>query len=338
MRSPAPAAERLAVRKSRMRARLVVVALLLLGAVATALWRVEPWSGHVIEYPMLGKTDIPTAVAVAPDGAIWFTIELSSAIGVLRNGRIERLPKQTPNLEPLGLAVDVQGAAWYTDGPARAISRIAPNGTIRSFPLSTPIARLGRLAIAADGAVWFADATALSITRLRDGVFTRHDVGAFRASPFAVAVDANGAVWATLLEANKLLRVSPDGRLTSFDVPTPVSGLGDVAVDASGAVWFIEGRANRIGYFSAGRFSEFPVPTPSAGLTALAVAPDGSVWFSELRGQKLGRLSAGRIVEFRLPRADVRPFGVAVDAANNVWYTDLGGRLGMLAAARAKAR
>src|SRR5439155_16418446 len=135
-----------------------------------------PWSGvHVIEYPMLTKTDIPTAVAAAPGGAVWFTIELSDSIGVLRNGRIERFRKGPQNLEPLGLAVDAQGAAWYTDVAARAISRIAPDGTITSFALGTPVARLGRLAVAPDGGVWFTDATTLSITRLKDGVFMRHD-------------------------------------------------------------------------------------------------------------------------------------------------------------------
>ena len=47
---------------------------------------------------MLVKTDIPTAVAAAPDGGVWFTIEFSDAIAVFRNGKIERFPKGTQNL------------------------------------------------------------------------------------------------------------------------------------------------------------------------------------------------------------------------------------------------
>ena len=134
-------------------------------------------SAGFIEYPMLVKTDIPTAVGVAPDGAVWFTIEFSDAIGVFRNGKIERIRKGSQNLEPLGLAADGAGGAWYTDTPMRAISRISSDGMIRSFPLSTPIVRLGRLAVAPDGAVWFADIATASVTRLQDGVFMRHDVG-----------------------------------------------------------------------------------------------------------------------------------------------------------------
>jgi virginiamycin B lyase len=290
-----------------------------------------------IEYPMLVKTDIPTAVDVTPNGAVWFTVEFSDAIGVFRNGKIERIRKESENLEPLGLAADGEGGAWYTDTPKRAISRISPAGGIRSFPLSTPIVRLGRLAVAADGAVWFADVTTASVTRLQNGIFKRHDVSSEGASPYGVAVDPNGTVWTTLQGTDKLGRISPEGQLTAIDVPTRNSGLGDIVVDRSGAVWFVELRANKIGRFAEGRFTEFTIPTPSAGLTAIAAAPDGSVWFTELSVGKLGRLRDGRVTEFRLPRADSRPFGLAVDATNDVWYTDLSGWLGMLPAVRAKA-
>jgi virginiamycin B lyase len=307
-------------------------------ALGVLFWRLGPTADPgFVEHRMLVKTDIPAAIAIAPDGAVWFTIEFSDAIAVLRNGKIERITKGGQNLEPLGLAVDGAGTAWYTDTPARAISRISSDGGIRSFPLSTPIVRLGRLAVAPDEAVWFADVTAASVTRLQDGHFTRHDVGSLGATPYGIAVDGGGTVWTTLQGPDKLAWISPDGQVTAVDVPTRNSGLGDVTVDRSGAVWFLELRANKIARFGEGHFSEFMIPTPSAGLTSIAAAPDGSVWFTELSVGKLGRLRDGRVSEFRLPRADARPFGVAVDMANNIWYTDLSGWLGVLPAAGAKA-
>ena len=99
----------------------------------------------------------------------------------------------------MGIAVAADGAAWFTDSPARAVSRIAADGALTSFALTdTPIARLNRLALAPDGAVWFADSTALSVTRLRNGVFTPHVLASLRPNPYGVAVDARGTVWATL--------------------------------------------------------------------------------------------------------------------------------------------
>lgn len=315
------------------------VALALATVAAAVAWRVGPWRHPgFVEYRMPTSTDIPTAIAVAADGTVWFTIEFSNSIGVLRNGTVTKLPKGRQNLEPIGLAVDSHGFAWYTDAPARVIARIAPDGTITSFPLRGPIAKLARLTVGPDDAVWFAEATSLAVTRLKGGTFTRFEASSFSAAPFGVAVDRGGTVWATLQNVNRLVRISRDGRLTELDVPTRGSVPSDITVDPTGAVWFLEFRGNKIGRYADGRFTEFPVPTPRAGLTGLAAAPDGAVWFAEIRGHALGRLHDGVIAEFPLPRSDARPFDVAVDAANNVWYTDLSGWLGRLSADRARAR
>jgi virginiamycin B lyase len=321
------------------RRHLVIAGIALTALVGAGVWlhTIWVWRG-LTEYPMSHPRDIPTAVAVGRDGVVWFTLDFADAIGVLRQGRIQRVPKGRDNLEPLGLAVDRDGFAWYTDSPSGLISRMSPDGVLTSFALSTPVAKLTRLAAAPDGAVWFAEASASSLTRLKDGVFTRHAVSSGEIAPFGVAVEGNGTVWGTLPRANRLVRISARGEITELDPPTPAALLGDIAVTTDGTVWFLEMQANKIGRFAKGQFAEFPVPTRSAGLTALATAPDGSVWFTELRGQRLGRLRDGVITEFPLPRADARPFGIAVDDAGNVWFTDLTGRLGRLSAERARGR
>jgi virginiamycin B lyase len=317
----------------------LLLAILLAAGLGALAWRLGTLSEPgFVEYPMLVKTDIPAAVAAAPNGAVWFTIEFSDAIAVLRDGKIERFRKEGQNLEPLGLAVDAAGGAWFTDTPMRAISHISPGGSIRSFPLATPIVRLGRLAVAPDGAVWFADVTTASVTRLRDGEFTRYDVGSLGATAYGIAVDAGGSVWTTLQGAEQLGLISNSGQMTALDIPTRNSGLSDLAVDRNGVVWFLEMRANQIGRYANGRFTEFAIPTPSAGLTAIAAAPDGAVWFTEISAGRLGRLRDGQVSEFSLPRANARPFAVTVDSANNVWYSDLSGSLGMLPAIAATGR
>ena len=66
---------------------------------------------------MLEKDDIPAAIAAGKDGSISFTIDFSSAIGVFRNGKIERIDKGTRNMDPIGIAVDQENARniWYVD-------------------------------------------------------------------------------------------------------------------------------------------------------------------------------------------------------------------------------
>jgi len=331
-------------RSRRLLGTGLVVALGIAIAVGVLLWRpgkTSSWGFHESRLPV---DDIPVSIAVSRDGTVWFTLEGADTVGLLRNGQLQKLPKGADSVEPLGLAIDAAGHAWYTEAPKQRISRVSTDGTIASFALATPVARLGRLTVAPGGEVWFAEASLVSVTQLKDGRLTRHVLGSLAptapmdAAPFGIAVSSEGHVWATLPNANKLLRISASGERTAFDVPTRGSGLGDVAIGADGAVWFLEIAANKIGRFAAERFEEFTVPTPSAGLTALAVAPDGAAWFTELRGHRLGRVHDGVITEYVLPRADARPFGIAVDAGNNVWYADLSGWLGRLDADRARAR
>jgi virginiamycin B lyase len=199
------------------------------------------------------------------------------------------------------------------------------------------------LAVSPDGSIWFAEMTRASVTQFKDGRFIRHSVARTTgnspdAFPFGVAVAPDGTVWATLQNADALLRISPGGETTAIDVPIRQSGLSDIAIAKDGAVWFLAAGANKIGRYAGGRFEEFSVPTPNAGLTALAVAPDGAAWFTALRAHRLGRVNQGFVTEFALPRDNARPISIAVDAGNNVWYADLAGWIGKLSADRAQGR
>src|SRR6516225_12172026 len=176
-------------------------------------------SVQFVEYRMPQPLDTPTAIAASPDGAIWFTIDLAAAIGRVRDGRLERLPLASNNVEPFGLGAGPDGSAWYTDNSARAISRITPSGETASFPLGTPIVRLGRLAISPDGSAWFAEATRYSISQLKDGEITRNVFESPRGDPYGVAVATDGTAWATLRLGNQLLHVTRDGEMRAFEVP-----------------------------------------------------------------------------------------------------------------------
>lgn len=322
------------------RRNLIWIVVALAVVIATALfWRMRTGhgsAGDFVEYPMTVASDIPTTVAVGPDNTVWFTIGFADAVGMIREGKLQRLPKSKKSVEPIGLAVDADGAAWYTDPTEVLISRMVPSGEIKSFPLGTPIARLGRLAVAPDGAVWFAESTAYGFTRLKDGVLTRNVPKSVRGGPYGVAVDAKGNVWGTLQSGNQLVRISPGQEIAEYEIPTPGSSPSDIAVDVSGNAWFIEFRGNKIGKFGEGKFTEFPVPGEWAGLSGIAAAPDGAVWFGLLRNHAIGRLHDGQFRIFELPRKDARPYTVAIDKTGNVWYADISGYVGMLKADAAK--
>ena len=318
--------------------KIAIVAVMVIGVAAAAIVALKKrsGSGNFVEYPMLMESDIPTAVAVGPDKTVWFTIDFGDAVGMIRDGKLHRLPKPKKSVEPVGMAVDAQGVAWFTDPTEVLISSIRPDGTIKSYPLGTAIARLARLAVAPDGAVWFAESTAFSFTRLKDGVLTRHVPKSANGQPYGMAVDSQGNAWGTLQSTNQIVRISPSGEISEYEIPTRGSAPSDIAVDASGKAWFLEFRPHKIGSFADGKFAEFDVPGEWGGLTGLTVAPDGSVWFGLLRMQTLGRLRNGEFRMFKLPRPTARPYTLAADAEGNIWYADISGYVGMLKAEVAK--
>ncbi len=321
------------------RAIYFLIALATLMVVAFAAWRLAPPPmARVTEYPMLEKDDIPAAIASGKDGSIWFTIDFSSAIGVFRNGKIERIDKGTRNMDPIGIAVDQANNAWYVDAPALSIGRVSPNNEIKTFPLGTPVARLQRLTVAPDGAVWFAEGSAYSLTRLKDNVLERYQLQSARGTPYGIAIAPDGKAWATLQQAGQIVRIDPkDGKTDWFWVPTPASAPTDITVDAKGDVWFLEFRSNKLGRIHNEEFTEFPIPSESrtAGVVGLAAAPDGAIWFAMVRDHGLGRFKDGQFKFFNLPRPDARPIGVAADPAGNIWYVDLTGFLGKISYADA---
>ncbi len=313
-----------------------LVVLMALGAAAYLLG-IGPWPSRFVEYKMPEALDMPVAIAAAPDGTIWFTMDLAKAMGRVRNGRLERLPTSTGNIEPVGLGAASDGSAWYTDNGTRGISHMSPLGQIASFPLETPIVRLGRLTVAPDGAVWFAEATGYSITRLKNGEITRHVFESPRGDPYGVAVAPDGVVWATLRSGDQLLRIAPEGDdMKVVEVPRQSAVPTDIAVGKDGAIWFIESREGRIARYKDGKFDEFPVAGDSPLLSGLVVTPDDAVWFGMLRSGSLGRLRDGRLETFKLPRDGARPYTLAADRDGNVWYTDITGYVGMLQARYAR--
>ena len=68
---------------------IIVVAVIVIVA-AAAFWksRHAPGpGGDFVEYPMTVANDIPTTVAAAPDGTVWFTIGFADAVGMIREGK-----------------------------------------------------------------------------------------------------------------------------------------------------------------------------------------------------------------------------------------------------------
>src|SRR3989338_9236223 len=83
-------------------------------------------------------------------------------------------------------------------------------------------------------------------------------------SPVGITVGPDGNYWFTEQghNANKIGRITPDGKITEFPIPTNDSGPFSITSGPDGNLWFTEAYANRIGRITtSGEITEFVIPT-----------------------------------------------------------------------------
>jgi virginiamycin B lyase len=241
-----------------------------------------------------------------------------------------------PGSRPFQLVVGPDNALWFTEkGPqcgtdgGYAIGRLDTDGTITEHPVNYPSA----IVVGPDSAFWFGEQIANKIGRLTtEGNLTEFPVPAtgklqFRdctyesSSPaeggFLVGPDAN--LWFTEQIGNNLARMSLDGHIDEFAVPTPNSGPLGMVVGPDNAFWFIERRASKVGRMTVdGTFDEYAMSTANAFPNDIVVGPDGNLWFTELMADRVGRITTdGVMTEY--PALGAGPVGIVVGPDGGLW-------------------
>jgi virginiamycin B lyase len=150
-------------------------------------------------------------------------------------------------------------------------------------------------------------------------------------SPADLAFDAQGNLWFTELNANRIGSLDPTKAksltsqgITEYELPHPNSKPHYLTIAKNGLIWFTEG-ANRIGSLDPkdGTFKEYDIPSPHSEPHELIETPDGSIWFLEFQSNKVGRLEpmTGKITEF--PIGPGNPNALAL-VGGKIWYTQGG--------------
>ena len=150
-------------------------------------------------------------------------------------------------------------------------------------------------------------------------------------SPADLAFDAQGNLWFTELNANRIGKLNPSKAksltsqgITEYELPKPNSKPHFLTVAKNGLIWFTEG-ANRIGSLDPenGTFKEYDIPSPHSEPHQIAEAPDGTIWFLEFQTNKVGQLDpkTGKITEF--PIGPGNPHALVL-VGDKLWYTQGG--------------
>ena len=294
-------------------------------------------------------------VTAGPDGSMWYTRYWSDKIGRIAPNGLTRefsLPSDVPSTPGNGaglfeMAAGPDGNMWFTAFFDNFIGKITPAGVITTYPIPTPNSHPYGIAAGPDGNLWFTEDFTNAIGRITpEGVITEFaipDVGSTGPATITEPADCivcgylitsgpDGAMWFTMPGASRIGRITVDGAITSFPVPTkaPASSIsnpisvGDITAGADGNLWFTEPNDNQIGRMTTtGEITEFDIPTPASGSVFITPGPGGSLWFSEYDVSRMGRITlAGAITEYETPTASSEPGLGAAGADGDIWFSE----------------
>lgn len=309
-------------------------------AAVVLLALVLPTADASIEEVALPADARPLALAFAPDGKIWMTLDGPWAVGEF-DPATENLTLHRLAAPPAPAASDEPGApgdslfalrrgpdgAWWTASQTN-LHRVAPDGNATAFALPEPTFLAGDVAFA-DGKVLVAlvTADAIAVFDPADGNWSLVPTPP-RFGPLHFA-DEGGRLLVTGTYAGVVGVVDVAGGKV-----TVVSGgfSGPVGVAADEDVWVAEMGSSSVGRdASAGvevgvdHFPTSPSPFyPSSGPSDVAVV-DGKVWFVEHFADRIGLLDpvAGTLVEWMAPSAPgTNMQRIAVGPDGRVWFAE----------------
>ena len=205
-------------------------------------------------------------------------------------------------------------------------SNVGVNDKIVEFSLPTGV-KPSAIAVGQDGNIWFGvDYGKIAHTTPSGTDFTSFTIPNATTSVVAgLTTAADGNLWFTLDRTDSIGRITPQGVITLFPLPTTNARAGGITAGGDGNVWFLEG-AGKIGRVTpSGTTTEFPVSGVLGGdgapLSSACLGPDNNVWFTEYIGSKVARITPqGVLTEWPTPKPSSYPSGITTGPDGNLWF------------------
>jgi virginiamycin B lyase len=170
----------------------------------------------------------------------------------------------------------------------------ASGKVLKRYNVNTDLHGIG---IGSDGkTVWFTGKTKGTVGYLKNGKPVNFQLSNKDAFPIYIAAGAHGNMGFTELQASKIGRVTPQGKIDEFRIPTDDSRPIAIIPDPKAkALWFSEEAGNNVARIDMkGAITEFPVPPakhnpqPAYILAGLAFDADGNLWTQQYVKQAAG--------------------------------------------------
>lgn len=281
-------------------------------AEATSESSISSTDYEIQEYPVPAGTH-PHDVAPASDGSVWYTAQLTGALGKLDpvTGETRHIPLGAGSA-PHGVIVGPDGAPWITDSGLNAIVRVDPvTEKVQTFPLPAGQrnANLNTAAFDANGILWFTG---------QNGIYGRlnpstGEMQVFEAprgrGPYGITTTPDGSVYYAALASDYVGRIDPQtGEVTVLEPPTSGQGARRVWSDSQGRVWVSEWNAGQVAVYdpSNDSWKEWKLPGGNPQAYAVYVDDQDIVWLSDFGANAIVRFDPGsqQFTVYELPSPD----------------------------------
>lgn len=256
----------------------------LLGAAPKSSWIIREWD-------LPGPNSRPHDPAVAPDGSLWYTAELSNRLGRLdpTTGSIREFPLGTPDSGPHGLVADRNGKIWYTANHKGLIGELDPKtGRVTEHEIHDQRGRDPHTPVFDQwGILWFTAQNGNAIGRLvpTSARFELVTVPTPHAKPYGIAVNSRGVPFFAEFGTNKLGSIDPKSlEIVEYTLPSAESRPRRIAIAADDTVYYSDYARGYLGQFDPKTGEQREWPSPGGGRSepyAIAITRDGIIWYSE---------------------------------------------------------
>jgi streptogramin lyase len=296
-------------------------------------------AGSITEFPVPTPASQPVGIAAGSHGTIWFTEAAAHQVGVLTpDGKIHEFSIGSAPV-PAGTVAppaNKSGAYGPPGSKVHVISIRIPGRAGSTSAYSNP-SYLGGMTIGADGRPWFTEPSANVIGTLRAD-------GTVRMIPIKFPVNACSCgntsddlesivtgpdqnLWFTA-HYQQIGRLTPDGRVTLYALPTGDDVPSDLTPGPDGNLWFLDSGANQSLYLARitpdGHLTRIHIPK-LISLSDVATGLGKTLWFTgDLDHTVVARydLISHRLTTFTLPTDNSSPGSMLMGPDHRIWITE----------------
>jgi virginiamycin B lyase len=280
--------------------------------------------------PMCGGAYNPLDITAGPDGALWFTNNISNTIGRITTSGVVTLFPLAANSGAGVITAGPDGALWFTT--STGIGRISTSGAVTVFPVSGEV---DGITAGPDGALWFFTRAVLPngtqgttgqfIGRMTiSGAITKYTDPGIGPDIANITAGPDGALWFTNLAGNSIGRITTTGVVTTYSGPS-IQGPIDITPGPDGALWFVNWSSSIGRITTSGVMTSYGGPKLN-GVQAVTAGPDGAIWFANYSGpSSVGRMTTSGVVTnyYTDPSIDL-PWIMTAGPDDAVWFTNSG--------------